>query len=1185
MFFKALCNPPCHARRQRRDCVTKTFLIMRLTSFLLLAAILQVSAHGTAQTLTWKGKDVPLTNVFSEIRKQTGYVCFYNKALLDERAPVTASFDHAPLAEVLKTILAGQPVSFEIVANTIVIKQREEAPAADTGRGQPMTTAVVVTDGHGAILAGTTVKVKRTGAIYSTDETGETRVVGVYANDVLEISHVGYETREIKLNGSPKLYIPLKMKATELGAASVTLNTGYQNIPRERATGSFSKPLTEMYDERVSTDVLSKLDGITSGVLFNANTSNTLDGNLDINIRGRSTIFANDQPLIVVDNFPYSGDVSNINPNDVESVTILKDAAAASIWGVRAGNGVIVITTKKGRLDQPMRVSFNSNVTVAKKSDVFYDPDFLNASSFIDMEEYLFGQGYYDGNLSNTYSWPVISPVVQLLAQERAGQISAADANAQIDALRNLDVRKDISKYLYRQAVNQQYALSVSGGSNKATYYLSGGYDDNLLGQKGNTYNRFTLNSMSTFRPVKNLEVTAGINYIQSNTRTDNTLSNLAPGNYLQPAPYTQLADAHGNPLTILKGYNSAFIAAAPSLGYLDWSYAPLKDLGLTDNTTKFTDVRLSLGVRYELVKGLAAQVKYQYETYGTANRDYESLQTYATRNLINQYSIVNSSRQVTGYNIPLGGVLSLGNTSQLAQNVRGELDYTGSWKKHAVSAIAGAEASQVSSDGAGSRYYGYNDALATSKPVNYTTYYQLNPTGYGTISNYQTVTSTLNRLRSYFANASYTYDSKYTFSLSGRADGSNYFGVRTNQKTVPLWSIGGKWDIDREQFYRVDWLPYLKLRATYGYNGNLNTSITGVTTFQYQNPSSWNGLTYASVANIGNPDLQWEKVAITNFGVDFGSKGNVLSGSLEYYLKKGEDLIGAQQMAPSTGVTTYTGNFANMSGHGFDFQLTSKNTDRAFKWRTTLLLNYTTDKVTKYDVITAPTGHLSATGAAANSILPVVGKPVYGIYSYRWAGLDPNTGDPQGYVGKQVSKDYSTLDNPDSISDLQYNGPVRPVVFGAVNNSFSYKGFTVLVNISFKAGYYFQKSVLNYTRLFSQWVQNKEFDQRWQKPGDEKRTHVPSMVYPYNQSRDQFYKYASVNVDKGDQIRLQDISLSYDFKKANFVRLPLSELQVYLYANNLGILWRANKDHLDPDFPTGIPAVRTLSCGVKANF
>jgi len=1030
-----------------------------------------------------------------------------------------------------------------------------------------------------------TVKIKNSQLVTSTDEKGNFTLSTKENRGTLIFSFVGYKTSEI--NFSEKNHGPFNITLIEdrntLAEVQV-LSNGYQTLPKERATGSFAQPIKAMYDDRVSTDVLTKLNGITSGLVFNANTTATQNGQLDINIRGRSTIFANDQPLIVVDNFPYSGDINNINPSDVESVTILKDAASASIWGVRAGNGVIVITTKKGKLNQPLKIGFNASLTVFNKPDLNYNPNQLDASSYIGLEKYLFGQGYFDADLTNTETYPVISPVVQLLAANRAGTVSTSDLNAELNTLSGLNVNNQLSKYFYQKAADQQYALTLSGGSEKANYYFSTGYDNDPASLRDNVNQRITINSQNTFYPLKSLGITAGVNIVQTNIKTDNNLSQFSNDIF----PYTQVANAQGQPLPIPYLYSQAYVQNAPANSFLDWSYVPLNELGATDNTTKVMDVRLTTGIRYTIIKGLSAEVKYQYENSNNQNNDYQSQQTFYARNLINQFSIVNSSGQVTGYNLPLGGILSLANATSISNNVRGQLNYTYEWKNNSLTALAGYELSQVSATSNSSTLYGYNNDLTTFTNVDPTTYFSTNPGGtYSAIPSGLSINSTLARLRSSFANAAYTYRDRYTLSGSARVDGSNYFGVATNQKSLPLWSAGAKWDISKEDFYKLDWLPVLALRATYGYNGNLDQSITGVTTFRYLSNAPYTNLNYAQISNIGNPDLQWEKTAIANLAVDFGAKNNIITGSLEYYLKKETDLLGYKSFPENSGITQLEGNYSDMAGHGLDLTINSRNLNGNFKWNSTLLFSHATDKVTHYDVV--PYGYqLAGEGTG----IPNVGKPVFGVYAYKWGGLDPATGNPIGYVNGVQSQDYATITTATPVNQLIYIGPARPTYFGGLNNRFSYKGFSLAVQINYKLGYYFMTPALSYSNVTSRGaflVVNRQYNQRWQYPGDQ--TNVPAMVYPFSPARDQFYQESTVNMQNAGNIRLQDISLSYDFNKLLYHKLPFNNLQLFVYANNIAILWKANHVGLDPDAVPGpgdyttMPSPRSLAIGLKGSF
>lgn len=1041
-------------------------------------------------------------------------------------------------------------------------------------------------------IADATITVKHSAKTVVTNNEGSFSIVITAVPDTLVISHISYKTKRVTVTANTTTIL-IKLDEAVNAMQDVVVSTGYENIPKERATGSFVTIDRELLNKRVSTDIISKLDGIASGLVFSKGVPNR---NAELIIRGQSTLFANAQPLIVVDNFPYEGDINTINPNDVANITILKDAAAASIWGVRAGNGVIVITTKKSVYNRPLQVSLNTNVTVSEKPDLFYDPRFLSSPGFTDMESLLFKNGFYDADFSATDYRPV-SPVVDLLHKAQQGIITMQDADAQINAFKNIDIRNELSKYFYRHPVSQQYSVGLQGGSAKASYYFSAGYDNDASASLGSNNSRITLHTSDVFTPVRNLEITTGIDYVISNANSDNTLSqiNLGGPTGKNIYPYALFADASGNALPIVKDYSPSFVQQATANGFLNWQFYPLTEVhnGYNRNVSSSFETRVSANIKYTIAPGLNAEVKYQFEKSTGNSTNLANTLSYYARNLVNTFSDVSADGKVQFTIIPQGGVLDASNNALTAHNLRGQLNYNKGWNKHVITALAGAEMRQVTNDGDGDRLYGYNDALATFIPVDPTQYYTTYPTGNSyKISTSQNISSALDRFRSWFANAAYTYNGKYTVSASGRIDASNYFGVDANKKNVPLWSTGVKWDIDKEAFYNSNALPSLKLRITYGFNGNLDRNVTALTTAQYSSSDPYTGLPFLTIVNPPNKNLQWEKTGMLNMGADFAIVNNIITGTVEYYRKKGTDIIGDNALAPSTGfinlnfyTNTIKGNYASIKGNGWDVQLTTKNFDRRFKWSTRFLFSYNTDKVTHYGGSNPPTQLVSYGSGANGFVIPNEGKPVYGIYSFKWAGLDGATGDPQGYINDTISKNYTALTSPATVKDIQYNGPARPVFFGGVMNTFSWKHFTLFVNISYKLDYYFRRTSINYYNLFNFYQGNKDYYARWQNKGDEKTTQVPSLVYPANYSRDIFYTNSAVLVEKGGNIRLQDINLSYDINERLVRRWHISNFQLYVYINNVGILWRANKEGLDPDYPLAIPAERSYAIGIRTNF
>lgn len=966
------------------------------------------------------------------------------------------------------------------------------------------------------------------------------------------------------------------------------VRTGYQYLPGERVAGSFASVASGQLDRRVSTGILGRLEGIASGLLFNRNTISSNSGIPDLSIRGTSTIYANDQPLIILDNFPFNGDFNSINPNDVASIDILKDAAAASIWGVRAGNGVIVISTKQAKYGQSLNLNFNSNLTVSDKPDVFYNPNYLSSRDFIALETFLFNEGKYDAALADKVNSPVFSQAVQVLNRQRLGQ-SSVETEKQLDALRSIDTRNEELKYFYRRSVSQQYFLNAGKGTDKSSHYFSAGYDKSLYSLVNNGNTRYTLNTRHTVKLLKKLELNGGLNFSGNRGTVDSTIVGISSSSNFNP--YYQYKDSNGNPAVFEKQYSNDFNALQQEKGFLDWSYHPLKELDLPPARVKGNDLRVNTGLKYIFLPDLSMELKYQYQRISNSSELQSGIEAYLTRNLINQYSALTEGK-VSGYHIPVGSIQYQTTAKATAQNFRVQINYEREWNKNSVLAIAGYELSEFDTQAYNYIRYGYDGTSRNSERVDTTTIFNLNPSGKARINAGSDLFGRLDRIRSAFANAAYTYDYKYTLSASARIDGSNYFGVKTNQKNVPLWSAGALWHLDREGFYQSEWLPVLKLRATYGFNGNLDKNNTGITTFKYNVLNAiYSNLPYSSILNIGNPELKWEKIGIANFGLDFGLKNQVLTGRIEYFLKKGFEILGDKSFPSSAGIKVLRGNYAEMKSNGFDISLNSNNMNRQLKWQTNILFSAVRDRVTLYDVAEPNSVYYVGDYGAR----PLVGKPVFGIYSYRWAGLDPLNGDPRGYVDGAVSKDYTSIVDETKPEDLEYNGPARPAVFGALINTFSYQRFTLGVNVSYKLGYYFRKPSVDYFSLYNQVLSvnmNTDFVRRWQNPGDENRTDVPSMAsYGDDNARDRFYNGSSATVEKGDHVRLQDISLSYDFGANNWKTIPLRQIQLYFYVNNLGILWKANDAGLDPDLVPAAgdrlsnPIPITLSFGLKVSF
>lgn len=1120
----------------------------------------------------------PLKQTLDLIAARAHVAIIYSntKGIINNEVSVHAKDE--PVKKVLTDLLSPLSLSFQLIDDRIVVKFNDSNPRPPS-QGQPQSLSFPVkgkvTDEKGLPLPGATIKIKGGPAVATTDKNGEFEVKNIPDSTVLQVSFVGYLTKEIVVINSDYLTISLNNGSNQLNEVSV-VSTGYQTIPKERATGSFVQVDNSLINRSVSTDVLDRLNGVASGLIF-TNNGNHQFGQSNIEIRGRATLFSNSDPLIVVDNFPYDGDVTNINPNDIESITILKDAAAASAWGARSGNGVIVITTKKGHLDSAPTFSFNANTNISAKPDLYYTPQ-LTSTQYIDVEQHLFNQGAYDAAISNGYS--ALSPAVEIFLAKRNGSISSADSLTAINKLKGYDSRQQILKYFYRTSIDQQYQASLSGGGNSEKYFISAGYDKNLNSYVNNNYDRITLNATNTYYLLHNkLELFTNLVFTNTSTNTGPVIANTA-------YPYDQIADANGNPLAVANGLRLSYASTAGNGQLLNWLYKPLQELenGYSTNSSKSTDYRINLSLSYKIVKGLKASALYNYEKGTIEGNNLNQLQSYYTRNLINTYTEIDPNSGAITYPIPLGDILYTNATSISSNNGRFQLNYDNTWGRHAVNLVAGSEIKDYSTFNSTDALYGYNSQTATNQnsAVNYTAYY---PYYYGyntaTIPTNTTELGTDNRFFSYYAIGSYTYQDKYILSISGRKDESNLFGVNTNQKGVPLYSTGVSWLINKESFYKLDWLPSLKLRATFGYTGNVDNSLSAYLTSTRGFQSQPYNAPYTQIVNPPNPSLRWEKDQNINIGIDFGTKGNNITGSIDFWRKNGMDLIGNSPIAPQTGITLYTGNSANTSTKGIDLQINSINLNGVVKWQTTLLYNYVHSLVTSYKVSNGTNYNV----VSANYNNPLQGYPYYAIFSFKYAGLT-NTGNPQGYLNGTVSTDYTSIANSQNRSDLDYNGSATPTSFGSLRNTFNYKGFDLSFNIVYKLGYYFRRTSLNNDALYSSGGNNyqmADFNNQWQKPGDELHTNVPALIYPSNSYRTALYTYSNVLVENADNIRLQDLRFGYTFNKSN--HLPFKNLSIYTYINNIGILWRANKYHIDPDYPTGIPVPRSIAFGIKGDL
>lgn len=973
--------------------------------------------------------------------------------------------------------------------------------------------------------------------------------------DTLQFKLLGYESQKIELKQMPNDgIIRLIRKEIHLNDVEIAY-TGFQRLRKDQITGSVDVISEKMLNRSTGTDILSRIEGLSSGIQFNKGDATETDAFL---IRGRSTISAEAKPLIVVDDFPYEGDVNQINPNDVASVTILKDAASASIWGARSGNGVIVIKTKQGLSDK-LKIDIKSDFAVQNKPDL-NNLKWINAADMIEFEKLRFSQGAYDDLLNGPYYLNPITPVVELLFKKRSNPTDEV-IDARIEQMKGNDVRDDIAKYLYRQSFRQQYHVAVSERTKQVSHMTSVGYFKELSTLRGTSDDRLTIRTNNSFRLSPMIELTHNLQYTYVKQKANANQGYLITNNR-EIYPYASLVDPRGGLNNLYLNYPKAYLDTIGG-GYLkDWSINPVRDLNTVQNKTSAYNLTNNIALIIKPISDLSVNLRYQYQIGSDGTDKHYKEESYLTRSLFNQYAFKKNGNWTSA--IPNGGILDFNESILQSHQARIQVDYN---KKISdairLDGIGGYEVRSKVERGKYGRYYGYVDErMSVSRTVDYTSNYVLLSSGASAkVPSIAGVSKRTDNFLSWFANAVVSYEDQLFISGSVRKDEANLFGVETNAKGTPFWSAGFRWELGKLPAFQKRFLNRMAIRATYGVNGNVSRLATALTTIQYISYTI-SGLPAATLNSPPNKKLRWEKINTANFGIDFSVFDSRLSGSFDYYIKNGRDLLSQAPMDPTLGITSFFGNVASMDGNGWDLTLQSQNIKSVISWNTFVNLSYTNSKVRKYLMpkSASPMPYLGSSG-----ISPLEGKPLYAVFSYNWMGLNPTNGNPQGNYNGEASEDYKNILNNTPIEDMVFHGSMQSPWYGSLRNEWGYKNIGLSVNLSFKFGGYFRTKSFFSSNLLAGFSGHSDYAKRWQKVGDELNTDVPSLDLTRNADRDSFYNYSTVLVQKSDNVRIEDILLYYSLAPESMRRWGLGNARIFAQIQNPNWIWIGNNTGIDP--------------------
>jgi TonB-linked SusC/RagA family outer membrane protein len=1107
---------------------------MKLTGILCLIAFLHVSAGTRAQTVTYSAKTTPLVTVFAAIEKQTGYVFFYNSRDLQGAVPVTVNLHDAPLKEALQTVLTGQPVTFDIQGNTIVITRAEPPtpPANSAASAPPGDIHGHITDSAGAPLAGASVSVKGTRKGTSTDSKGNFDLKGVDNNSTLIVSYAGFESQEIRLDGRNTISVQLRQGATQL--LDVVVNKGYYSVKERDNTGDVTTVTGATIQEQPVSDPILALEGRVPG-LYIQQASGIPGAYSQISIMGQNSIANGNDPLYIIDGVPFSSTsltipnfnggavgapgnptfntsglgvspFNSLNPADIESIVVLKDADATAIYGSRGANGVILITTKKGKVGST-RVDLNVYTGGGEVTRMMH---MLNTTQYLAMRREAFQ------NDGLTVPSIITNP---------------ADYNYDIDGVWDTTRYTNWQKVLIgNTSTFTNVQGSVSGGNANTQFLVGGGYGMQGTPYIGDYYDDKIMGNASVTHTSSDqrFHLQLGISYVYDNNKMptgDFTSSSLT----LAPdAP--ALFDKSGN--LNWQIYNGTATFGNPAAA----TYQNAK--AATDNL--LTDLNLS----YEIVPGLKLLSTFGY------NHDE-----------MNQINYNPASAQAPPYNTnPSYRSALVGNNTSEKWIVEPQLSYQKGMGAGRIEALIGATFEQNTDN-----YYGLSGSGYTSDAL-------IPDLLAASTLRLSVDNNILYRYNAIYGRVGYNWNEKYLINLTARRDGSSRFGPGKQFGNFGAGGVG--WIFSKENFIQknLSFLSYGKLRASYGITGN-----DQITDYQYLSSYSpisttYEGLTGLYPTKLTNAYFAWEVVKKLEGGLDIGFLKDKILFSVVYYRNRtGNQLVG-YSLPYITGFNSVQFNLpAVVQNEGLELTLNTVNIKTEnFSWSTGVNLTIPSNKLVAFP-------NIQSFSSYANTY--VVGKSLFIKERFHCLGVNDTTG-----IYEFASAKNGPTYNPTYPTDLRPTKPITQQFYGGLNNSFKYRGFQLDIFLQFV-----EQRALNYRAAVS-YPGPGYFNtncptvvlNRWQKPGD-----ISNFArFSTDNAADPSYALLSSDFSVSDAsfIRLKNMALSYQLTGGWQKSMHLQNVRLYLQCQNLFTITK----YLGMDPETGasvLPPLRMITGGLKVSL
>lgn len=1058
-----------------------------------------------------------------------------------------------------------------------------------------ITGKVLDGDFNNTPLVGATVKIEYKEKDTPVQQGTATDINGEFAIDVsgdakeFSVTFVGYETEFVKIEkGVTEYTVVLRSNSNKINEVVVT---GYQNIERRRLTSAVTT--VNIADGNIGS--ITNIDQALAGQVSGLSTvvSNGAPGApVKIRIRGTASLCGTQDPLWVLDGMPLEGtdipameelkDIDNIyqtsiagiNPSDIENITVLKDAAATAIYGARAANGVIVITTKKGKVGKA-QVNVSAKLTVNPNINL-NRLNMLTSEEKVGLELELLKSDYIYRNKKGSVS-QILSQFGEMNTYLSGGwNALSSDAQKAITDLKSINT--DWNDILMRTALSQEYNVSISGGTEKVNYYTSVGYNDEQGNVKGVGNNRFNVTLKTNYNINRFLKVGASV---YTNQRKQNTY--LTDYNsFTNPIYYSRIANPYQTIYTADKEY--AYDKNVEGRADTDLDFNIIEERANTSNvrTDRSMMAVFDAVLNINDLFRLTSQIGLQYDSY-KLNR-YAGEDSYAMR--YEKYD-----KRYNGVTfLPEGGMHKVNHSNTFQWTWKTMAEYRQTFNKsHEFEVMLGTELRRVEAETNYSVAYGYDPRTLTTLPVIF-------PTQTLADSNpLSSETFTENAFASFFATTSYTFKNRYTVGGSIRFDGSDVFGVAKKYRFLPLYSVSGLWRVSEENWMKnVYAIDNLGLRLSYGIQGNIDKNTSPYLIGRLDKIQILPGIAedVIQAETAPNPNLRWEKTRNVNAGIDFAVLNRAITLTADYYYRRSSDLIGMRMLPLETGFSSTTINWASMENQGVEVSLATRNIyTHDFLWTTNINVGYNSNKVLSESV-------------AENATYPSrEGYPVGAIFAYKTAGLD-DAGYPlfETKDGRAVSaKEFFNLDKngaPQLTAAEQrglytYMGSSVPIVSGGFMNTFEYKNISLNINLAFNLGATVRVqptySPLFYDRGLNT---NRDILGRW--TTENKDAALPALMWNdgIHNSEISFYEnYSSYGmldiwVKKSNYLRCQSIRLAYKFDGNWMKKIGVRTASVSLEGRNLFVIASDYTNYLDPEtmgnpYATPLPKSAVFSFNV----